>query len=275
MTILEALILGVVQALTEFFPISSSAHLIIFPKLLGIEDSSLTFDLVLHLGTATALIVFFWRDLFKIVSSFAYDVFYHSFKQKKIHFSPDSRYGLYILVGSFPVIVVGLLFGNYIEEKLRQIDMVLIFLILGTILMSVAEYFARVGKDIKELGYGRALIVGFFQCLALLPGMSRSGSTISGGILMELSREEAGRFAFMMSIPVIVGASVKQLFEEWELVSKYSFEMFSAYLTSFLVGILALKLLLMFLKKGTLVPFIIYRIFLIIGLFFYINKWKV
>jgi len=272
MTILEALILGVVQALTEFFPISSSAHLIIFPKLLGIEDSSLTFDLVLHLGTATALIVFFWRDLFKIVSSFAYDVFYHSFKQKKIHFSPDSRYGLYILVGSFPVIVVGLLFGNYIEEKLRQIDMVLIFLILGTILMSVAEYFARVGKDIKELGYGRALIVGFFQCLALLPGMSRSGSTISGGILMELSREEAGRFAFMMSIPVIVGASVKQLFEEWELVSKYSFEMFSAYLTSFLVGILALKLLLMFLKKGTLVPFIIYRIFLIIGLFFYINK---
>jgi len=150
--------------------------------------------------------------------------------------------------------------------------MVLIFLILGTILMSIAEYFARVGKDIKELGFSRALIVGFFQCLALLPGMSRSGSTISGGILVELSREEAGRFAFMMSIPVIIGASVKQLIEEWELVSKYSFEMFSAYLTSFLVGILALKLLLMFLKKGTLVPFIVYRIFLIVGLFFYINK---
>jgi undecaprenyl-diphosphatase len=272
MTILEALILGVVQALTEFFPISSSAHLIIFPKLLGIENSSLTFDLVLHFGTATALIVFFWKDLFKISSSFVYDVFYHSFKQKKIHFSSDSRYGLYILIGSLPVIVVGLLFGSYIEEKLRQIDMVLIFLILGTILMGVAEYFARVGRDVKELGYGRALIVGFFQCLALLPGMSRSGSTISGGILMELSREEAGRFAFMMSIPVIVGASIKQLFEEWYLVSRYSFEMFSAYLTSFLVGLLALKLLLMFLKKGTLVPFIIYRVVLIIGLFFYINK---
>jgi undecaprenyl-diphosphatase len=108
--------------------------------------------------------------------------------------------------------------------------------------------------------------------LALLPGMSRSGSTISGGILVSLSREDAGKFAFMMAIPVIVGAATKQVFEEWELVTRYSLEMFSAYLTSFIFGLLALKLLLMFLKKGTLVPFIVYRIILIIGLFFYINK---
>jgi len=272
MTIFEALLLGVVQALTEFFPISSSAHLIIFPKLLGIEDSTLTFDLVLHLGTATALIVFFWKDLFKIGAGLTYDIFYHSFKEQKIHLSKDSRYGMYIIVGSLPVVVIGLLFGSFIEEKFRDIEMVFIFLILGTILMSIAEYFARVGKDIKELGYVRSLIIGFFQCLALLPGMSRSGSTISGGILVSLSREDAGKFAFMMAIPVIVGAATKQVFEEWELVTKYSLEMSSAYLTSFIFGLLALKLLLMFLKKGTLVPFIVYRIILIIGLFFYINK---
>jgi undecaprenyl-diphosphatase len=270
MTSFEAVLLGFVQSLTEFFPISSSAHLIIFPQILGIEDSSLTFDLVLHLGTALALIVFFWKDLWLIISNFVYDVLYNSFRGKGLRFSSETKYGLYILVACIPAVVFGLLFNKYIEDNLRDINMVIYFLLMGTLLMIIAELKIRKKVIHKELNFVRALLIGFFQSLALLPGFSRSGATISGAILNGMSREEAGKFAFLMAIPVILGAAVVRISEDFSLVILHLPQMMAAFLASFFGGILALKLLTIFLKRGNLYPFIIYRILLVIGLYFYL-----
>lgn len=269
MTIFEAIVLGFVQALSEFLPISSSAHLIILPKILGWEDHSLTLDLVLHLGTSMALIVFFWKDLWSITTHFFYDVFYNSFKNKTINFSIHTRMGLYLLVGSLPAVILGLMFGKYIENNVRDLKMIAIFMIIGTILMGIAEYRVRKKTAFKEIGYFRSLYVGFFQSLALLPGISRSGATISGGILSGLSREDAGKFAFLLALPVILGGAVLQISHDYKVVLANIYSSGAAFLSSFLFGLLALRLLMVFLKKGSLIPFIIYRIILVIFLLFF------
>jgi len=217
MTILEAFVLGITQSLTEFFPISSSAHLIILPKILGIEDSNLTFDLVLHLGTSLALIVFFWKDLWNIISNFVYDILYNSFRGKGLKFSQPSKYGIYLLVGCIPASITGLLFADFIEQNLRDINFIIYFMFMGTILMLIAELKIRKKVVHKELNFPRALLIGFFQSLALLPGFSRSGSTISGAILNGMSREEAGKFSFLMAIPVILGAGILKISENFSL----------------------------------------------------------
>jgi len=269
MTIFEAIILGFVQSLTEFLPISSSAHLIILPKILGWDDHSLTFDLVLHLGTSLALIVYFRKDLWSIVYNFFYDIFYHSFKYKEIKFSSQTKFGFYLIIGSLPAVLVGLMFHNYIEENVRDLRVISLFILLGTILMALAEFKVRRKTVFKEVGYFRALLVGFFQSLALLPGISRSGATISGGILNGFSREDAGKFAFMLSIPVISGAAVLRISQDYQSILQNIYPAIGAFFSSFIFGLLALNLLMLFLKKGSLVPFIIYRIILLISLYIY------
>lgn len=269
MTIFEAIILGFVQSLTEFLPVSSSAHLIILPKILGWDDHSLTIDLVLHLGTSLALIVYFGKDLWEIIYNFCYDIFYHSFKYKEIKFSHHTKFGFYLLIGSIPAVIVGLLFQNYIEENVRDLRIISLFILIGTILMALAEFKVRRKTVFKEVGYFRALSVGFFQSLALLPGVSRSGATISGGILNGFSREDAGKFAFMLSIPVILGAAVLRISKDYQLILSNLYPSIGAFVSSFIFGLLALKLLMIFLKKGSLVPFIIYRVILLVSLYIY------
>jgi len=272
MTIFEAFFLGLVQSLTEFFPVSSSAHLVILPSLMGWDVQSLTFDLVLHLGTSSALIIFFWKDLWHIVSHFFYDVFYNSFRNKKISFSENSRFGLYLLVGTIPASVVGFLYNDFIEQNVRDLNMITLFLIFGTILLILAEIKARKKTSTKELGFFRAFFIGFFQALALLPGISRSGATISGGILNGLDREAAARFAFMLAIPIILGGAFLKISEDFYLLSTYPYEMLTAFLASFVFGLLALRLLMLFLKKGDFVPFIVYRIILIVFLIYFNSR---
>jgi undecaprenyl-diphosphatase len=269
MTIFEAIILGFVQSLTEFLPVSSSAHLIILPKILGWDDHSLTIDLVLHLGTSLALIVYFGKDLWEIITHFCYDVFYNSFKNREIKFSSHTRFGFYLLVGSIPAVIFGLLFGKYVEENVRDLKLIALFMTMGTFLMAIAEYKVRRRTVFKEVGYFRSLFIGFFQSLALLPGISRSGATISGGILNGLSREDSGKFAFLLSLPVILGAALLQITHDYKLILANIYPATAAFLSSFLFGLFALKLLMIFLKKGTLIPFIIYRVILIISLLFF------
>ena len=266
MTIFEAIILGFVQALSEFLPISSSAHLIILPKLLGWEDHALTIDLVLHLGTSLALIIYFWKDLWEIITHFFYDVFYNSFKNREIKFSSHTRFGFYLLIGSIPAVFLGLFFSKYVEENVRDLKMIAIFMLIGSFLMGIAEYKVRRKTVFKEIGYFRSLFIGFFQSLALLPGISRSGATISGGILNGLSREDSGKFAFLLSLPVILGAALLQITHDYKLVLANIYPATAAFISSFLFGLLALRLLMLFLKKGSLVPFIVYRIILVIFL---------
>jgi len=272
MTIFESIILGIVQSVTEFFPISSSAHLIILPSILGWDKQSLTFDLVLHLGTGLALVVFFRKDLTDLIRDFFRDFFVDFIKNKKISLSSNSRYSLYIIVGCLPAVLMGLFFGDFIEQNIRDLRMVIIFLILGTFLMLLAELKARNKTTFKDLGFFRALFIGFFQSFALFPGISRSGATISGSMLSGLSRSDAGKFTFLLAIPVTLGAAVFKISEDYVLFSEYPYEIASAFFASFLFGLFALKLLTIFLRKGTLMPFIVYRIILVVFLIIFTSS---
>lgn len=266
MSTFETIILGMVQSLTEFFPISSSAHLIILPNILGWQKQSLTFDLVLHLGTAMSLIVFFRNDLWNMIKNVILDFIVNPLKQKKITLSFDSKYSLYLLVGCLPAGLLGIFFGDYIEETVRDLKLVVIFLIIGTFLMLLAEIKARNKTSFKEIGFFRALFIGFCQSLALFPGISRSGSTISGSMLSGLTRADSAKFSFLLSIPLVLGAALLKINSDFSYVLQNPVQMTAAFLSSFIFGLIALKLLIIFFKKGTLIPFIIYRIILVIFL---------
>jgi undecaprenyl-diphosphatase len=272
MNFFEAIILGFVQSMTEFFPISSSAHLIILPKIFGWDAQPLVFDLVLHLGTTFSLLFFFRKDLLIILKSLWEDTIVTKFQKNFSEFSSNSKLAFYLLVATIPAVVLGLVFGDWIEENTRDLGYILVFLTLGTVLMIWAEVVARKKTNFSEMGFFRATVIGIFQSLALFPGFSRSGSTISGGMISGMSRLESVKFAFLMAIPVIIGASGVKIIKDFTKIFEYPFESLSLFLSSFLFGLVALNLLTLFLKKGTLKPFIIYRIILIVFLFFYINN---
>ncbi len=265
MTILHTFILGIVQALTEFLPVSSSAHLIILPSLFKWDIQPLSFDVVLHLGTAAALLTVFWHDLFSILQSLIKDA--RSSKFKLASYSKTSQLGFYVLLACIPAIIAGLLFGDLIEESFRKVEFTIIFLLLGTILMSVAEIYYKHRLGDKEVSGRSSIIIGLVQVLALLPGVSRSGSTISAGMLTGLSRINAARFSFLMSVPLVLSAGVYELLGNMSLISTISLEVFLVgFSTSFIFGVLVIKFLLNFLNKHSLMVFIAYRLLLVLAL---------
>jgi len=280
----QAIILGTVQGLTEFLPISSSGHLILFPTLFRWGIHSLAFDTVLHMGTAVSLVVFFFSDLKEIFRSFFRDL---SQKGNKFsEFSHDGKMIFYLLFGSLPAVIFGVLFESSVESIFRSVSWVAIFLILGSVLMLLAEkisIFAVVHKVFPFLGkvwdfafkggekivnVWRSIIVGIFQSAALFPGVSRSGATISGGMLMGFSREYAARFSFLLSIPVVIGAALYKVLESYQVLflEMNIFTLFLGFVASFVTGVFAIKFLMNFVKKYPLYIFVIYRLLLAIFL---------
>jgi undecaprenyl-diphosphatase len=263
MNIFQSLALGIIQGFTEFLPISSSGHLIIFRALSGWKEMPLVFDTTLHLATSLALIVCFWNDIKNIVVSFFKDVFSsHRFNTKE--WSSDSLLGLKIIVGSIPVGLIGFFFGDFIENNYRSLFLVSIFLIIGSILMYLGEKRFEKRLFIKDdISIDKSFKVGLFQVLSLLPGISRSGSTISGSMIFGLDRKEATRFSFLLSIPVVVLAGVLRLFHSYKLLSSISIlSLTVGFISSFLIGTLCIKFLLKFVQKNNLYPFIVYRLIL-------------
>ena len=260
MSIFKALLLGIVQGLTEFLPVSSSAHLIIFPQIFGWESQPLVFDTTLHLATALALIICFWKDITTIFRSLFKDVSQHEGSVK--HYSSDSMLGLKVALGSIPIGVIGLLFEDVLENLFRGVFSVATFLILGSFLMWVAEKKLKKKLIVKdEISLGKSIKIGFFQVLALLPGFSRSGSTISGGMIYGLSRKEATRFSFLLSIPAVFMAGVLKLVSSYEYINAADVPfMFIGFISSFVVGMFAIKFMLKFVKNNKLYSFIFYRI---------------
>lgn len=250
MTYLLAIFAGALQGLTEFLPISSTGHLIIFENLFKIsqENFGLAFDASLHLGTLVAVLIFFWNDYLKI-------------------FNPKSKLFGKLIMGTLPAVFFGLLFERQIESILRQTWVVAASLILFSAVFILAEKFGKQTKTKDHTSFVDALIIGLFQSIALIPGVSRSGSTISGGLFLGLKREEAARFAFMLSGPVIAGAGAKKFLE---VITSTRFE--GADINFFLIGIvssaifgyLTIKYFLKYLSTRTLYPFVVYRV--IIGL---------
>jgi len=256
MNIFNSIILGIIQGLAEFIPISSSGHLIIARDLFGWHGSSdLSFDAILQLATGLALVVFFWRDIWRLIKSFFAMVSQKTVEQKdKVMISA-------IIIGTIPAVIFGLLLQKYMETTFRSAVLVAFVLIIGSAVMYFAEKFSK--KD-KELSVKKGFWIGLFQCLALVPGFSRSGATISGGLFLGLNREDAARFSFLLSIPIILGSGTEQLLSVLKsgAFSHDWTNIFFGSITAFIVGLFAIGFLMKFLKKNSLSIFIWYRVIL-------------
>ncbi|MES3004555.1 MAG: undecaprenyl-diphosphatase UppP [Patescibacteria group bacterium] len=254
MDILTAIILGFVEGATEFIPVSSSGHLILAREILGITEGGLSFDAVLQLSASCALLVYFWKDILHIFKT----AFLWIKKDKVL--DDDKILIKAIFWGTIPAVIFGLLLEDYMDTAFRNIDLVAVTLILGSILFYVAQKFA---KQNETLTLGKGIMIGVFQCLALVPGVSRSGATISGGLLAGLKQVDAVRFSFLLSIPVVFGAGLKKLFEVWSTIQgDVVMALIIGSITAFITGLVAIGFLIRFLKNNSLNIFIVYRIVL-------------
>ena len=259
MEVFQALILGIVQGLTEFLPVSSSGHLIFFPTIFGWEDftNNLTFDVALHFGTAFAVVAFFWTDWVRIIRSF----FKKLLGRGNILADYDSKLLIMLVVGTIPAAIVGLAFQETIEEKIRNPQVVIATLILFAIVLFFSEKLGSKKRGIRELNFLDAVVVGAAQALSLIPGVSRSGVTISAGLFLGVNREAAARFSFLLSTPAIIGAGILRTKDFIETGTDLSLFVFIVgVITSTVVGWLAIKYLLKYVLTHNYNIFVWYRI---------------
>ncbi len=259
--VFQAIVIGVVQGLTEFLPISSSAHLIVVPRLLGWTDpflNSAEFDVMLHLGTLLALIVYFWRDLLRLGGAWL-----ASIRERSVEGDPDRRQAWLLVVTVIPAAVVGALFEDFFDETFRDALLLIPALVLaGAALLALAERFGRRARDLDELRVSDAVVIGAAQALALFPGISRSGVTIAAGLLTGLKRDAAARFAFLMGIPITAGAVLWKLraIAAGDAATFDPVVLASGVIASGLAGFLAITFLLRYLRVHSTAIFIAYRV---------------
>ncbi len=266
MNYFEAIVLGIVQGITEFLPVSSSGHLILVPYLLGWEIQDLSFDVGLHVGTALAVLLYFRSDWVLMISSFLKDLS-GSLKNPGIfHVNTlrrESRLFLYIIIATIPVGLIGLMLEKPIEEFFRSPLLVSFMLILVSVVMYFAHLYNKRNLGQKDAdSFIDVLLISLSQALALIPGTSRSGITISTGLFRGFSRENAAKISFLLATPIIIAAAIFQLPEAFSAGDIDAGLMLTGLLTSFVVGYICIKWFLAFLKKYSLVPFIIYRLLL-------------
>lgn len=251
MSILEAIILGLIQGLTEFIPVSSSGHLVLLHELFGFQGG-LSFDVALHIGTLLALGVFFWKDIVQLV-------------QGLLGLNEHKRLAWIIAAATLPAVMTGVLLANMAESAFRSVRLVSINLIIVAILMLLAEHVAarnRKPTKLDDLNGKQALIMGLAQALAVIPGISRSGSTITAGLFAGLDRMAATRFSFLLAIPITAGAILKVLLSQdaIALINGNPAVFFVGIVTAFLSGLFAIRFMLKFLAGHTLNIFAYYRI---------------
>ena len=289
MNFLQAIILGIVQGLTEFIPISSTAHLVFASRLTNLyegQPEQITATIaVLQLGTLLAVFVYFAPEILTISTAFVRDHWKFLTRKRKMRFSgtqgvrpiwlsEEAWLGWLIILGSIPIGVIGLIFKETIEGALtKNLWIIAVMLIAVAILLGIAEAVGSQRKEIREFGIVDALVVGFAQVLALLPGASRSGSTIMGGLFAGQKREAAARFSFLLSIPAIAASGLLELKEAWSLLPKESFApLLVATIVSGVVGYLSIWFLLSYLRKNSTAIFIIYRI--VLGVIILVLIWQ-
>jgi undecaprenyl-diphosphatase len=257
--LLEAILLGIVQGLTEFLPVSSSGHLLLGQYFLGVDQDrfGLPFDVALHLGTLVAVSVFFWRDLLRMARAFVRSLL----PGGKNLADPDQRLAYLILASSVPAALIGFLLEGFFETAARSPWVVVVNLVLVGALFIVAEAVGSRSRRADKLGFSEAFGIGFAQAAALVPGVSRSGATITLGLFLGLRREEAARFSFLMSVPIIAGASCLQLAEMVsEGMDAWGRLLFGAgFVSSAVVGYLIIKFFLRFVAHHSLRAFAYYR----------------
>jgi undecaprenyl-diphosphatase len=257
----------VVQGLTEFVPISSTAHLRIVPALAGWDDPGAAFSAVIQIGTLVAVLAYFWRDVVRIAAAMLADL-----RRGRLATTHDAQLGWMIAVGTLPIIACGLAFQDAIETTLRSLYVVSAALIVLAVLLAIAELAVRRrsaagidGRDVSQLNWRDAVVVGLAQAAALVPGTSRSGATIFGGLASGLTREAAARFSFLLSIPSILAAGLYQLIDaRHELLASQSqiVNLVTAVVVSGVVGYATIHWLLGFLRTHSTFVFIAYRLLL-------------
>ena len=258
MDIIQAIILGIVQGLTEFLPVSSSAHLVFMTDLLGLPQN-VAFDTILHLGTLVAVVGYFWKDVLLIISSFissVLDIFRGKFKAG-LEEKPFKKLSWLLVIGTIPAGIAGILFQKQFEALFSDVLYVGFFLIVTGLLLWGAERVKPGTKDVKDITFKNALVIGLFQAIAIAPGISRSGATISAGLFSGLNRELAARFSFLLSIPAILGATIVQM-RHINSIDISTITLIASFLAAMIFGYLAIKLLLKIIKERTLMIFAYY-----------------
>ncbi|HUV51362.1 MAG TPA: undecaprenyl-diphosphate phosphatase [Anaerolineae bacterium] len=249
----QAIILGIIQGLTEFLPVSSSGHLVIFQNLFGLKEPELFFDISVHVGTLAAIVIFFRKEIRAIIISLAHFIALALKKRCSFHDvyeDEDAKLAILIVVGSIPTAIIGILFHKIADTLFSSVVVVGFMLIITGLLLWGTRLIKKDRKSINSFSVRDALIIGLVQGMAIMPGISRSGSTIAAGLFLGLNRETAARYSFLLSIPAIMGAaalSLNNLSADNVLPLKVTF--FGAF-TSCVVGYWALKLLVKIVKHG-------------------------
>jgi undecaprenyl-diphosphatase len=253
---LKAVVLGLIQGLTEFLPISSSAHLRIFPELFGWGDPGAAFTAVIQIGTELAVLIYFRKDIWRIATAWVQSLY-----RPELRGNVDSRMGWYIIIGSLPIVVLGVLLKDIIENDFRSLWIIGTTLIVLGIVLGIADRAGKSDRSINRMSMGHAVSLGAAQACALIPGVSRSGATISMGRFLGYDREAATRFAFLLAIPAVVGAGIFELKEIPGGDNAYGpFPTLVATVVSFLIGYAAIAWLLRYVTTKSYLPFVIYRI---------------
>ena len=269
MDLLNAIILGLVQGLTEFLPVSSSAHLRIVGEFLGTgEDPGARFTAITQIGTELAVIILFWGDIVRIIRAW-----FRSLAGKVPRNDPDARMGWLIIIGSLPIVILGLLFQDQIETTFRSLWFTASMLIGFGLLLGLADWVGRKNLKLQNLGYRDGIIFGFAQALALIPGVSRSGGTITAGLFLGYERAAAARYAFLLAIPAALGSGFYQVYKSIKepcvaAAANCTPELFGPWETlvatvvAFVVALFVIGFFMNYISKRSFMPFVVYRIVL-------------
>lgn len=277
MNIIEAIVLGIIQGLTEFLPISSTGHLTVVGKLLNLISAEkpeqwTAFIAVIQLGTLLAVLVYFRFDIISIVKEFLNDNLFE--KKNFSEQSQNSKMGWYLIISTLPVAVIGLAFKDIIEGLFTKNLYVISFsLIVLAVILALAERVGKFNRHLRDIRWYDALIVGIAQSLALIPGSSRSGTTITAGLFLGFDRETAARFSFLMSIPAVLASGLLEFYESIKFIDFNSLiNLIAATIASAIIGYLSIEFLLKYLRRKSTLIFIVYRIIVGIIILFLISN---
>jgi undecaprenyl-diphosphatase len=256
--IFKAMLLGIVQGLTEFLPISSTAHLRIIPSFFGWKDIGSGYTAVMQIGTMIAIIIYFWKDLLNMLISVLKCAGNKDFKT-----NPYTRLFINVTIGTIPILIFGYILKDFIDNQFRSLYVISITMIMFSIVIAIAEKVSKKNIPIENLNIKDSIIIGLFQSIALLPGTSRSGSTMSGAFFRNMNREAAARYSFLLSIPAVLISGLYKLYSDRKVLfaSGDSIEsIVIATVVSGIVGFASIWFLLRYLKTHTMMLFIVYRI---------------
>jgi undecaprenyl-diphosphatase len=257
MDALQAIILGIVQGLTEFLPISSTAHLRLVPAFAGWDDPGTAFTAVVQLGTMAAVLLYFRTDLWNIARAWL-----RSLRDPEARGTLDARLGWYLIVGTIPISILGLAFKDKIETDARQLVLIGIVMIVLGVILELAERVGRKQREVESLTMKDGILIGCAQACALVPGVSRSGSTISAGLFLGLTREAAARYSFLLSVPAVVLSGLFELKDVGDGGGAGAVPTIIATIFAFIVGYASIAWLLKYLARHPVTIFVVYRIVL-------------